>query len=86
MFFEKPMQVKFWDPDSEGWFGGIGYRDEVICGCCGTTLKIEEILKSDPNGIVKLPWWVDINDEIRSMQNLQGPYSSFQEIRSFENH
>lgn len=61
MFFNVPEQVKFFDPTLNKWLGGIGYRDEVICGCCGTTFRVEGILK---NGLMKLPW-VDISDEIR---------------------
>lgn len=64
MFFSVPKQVKFLDPTLNEWLGGIGYRDEVICGCCGGIFRVEDILENDSNGIVKLPW-VDISDEIR---------------------
>ena len=60
MFFEKPTQVKFWDADNERWVGAIGYRDEVICGCCGGVFEVDDLM-GDP--IVKLPW-VDISEEI----------------------
>lgn len=64
MYFEKPTQVKFWDPDGDNyWIGGIGYRDEIICGCCGSVFKVSELLKDDPNSIIQLPW-IDINEEI----------------------
>lgn len=62
MFFERPTQVKFWDDGR--WIGGIGYRDEIICGCCGGIFEVNELLEDNPNGIVRLPW-IDINEEIR---------------------
>ena len=64
MFFERPTQVKFWDADNERWVGGIGYRGEVICGCCGGIFEVSDLLENNPNGIVRLPW-IDINEEIR---------------------
>lgn len=64
MFFERPTQVKFWDADNEKWVGGIGYRDEVICGCCGGIFEVNELLEDNHDGIIRLPW-VDINEEIR---------------------
>ena len=65
MFFEKPTQVKFLDPAEHGhWIGGIGYRDEIICGCCGSIFEVSELLEDNSNGIVQLPW-IDISEEIR---------------------
>ena len=65
MFFEKPTQVKFWDPNGgKHWIGGIGYRDEIICGCCGSVFEVSELLGDNPNDIVQLPW-IDISEEIR---------------------
>ncbi len=65
MFFEKPTQVKFLDPAKQRhWIGGIGYRDEIICGCCGSIFEVSELLEDNPNGVVQLPW-IDISDEIR---------------------
>lgn len=64
MFFTRPTQVKFWDECNQQWMGGIGYRDEIICGCCGGIFEVDELLESNSNSIVRLPW-VDINEEIR---------------------
>lgn len=59
MFFKKPTQVMFLDTDSDGsknWIGGIGYRDEIICGCCGNVFKVSELLKDNSADIVRLSW------------------------------
>lgn len=68
-YFEVPTQVKFWDYNGDHYTGGIAYRDEIICGCCGGIFDISEIyefapdtLDSDP--IVAFDDWVDINYDI----------------------
>ena len=65
-YFEVPTRVKFWDGR---YIGGIAYRDEIICGCCGGIFRISDIyevapdtLKEDP--IVIYDNWVDISNEI----------------------
>ena len=70
-YFEKPTQVKFFDPDSDDtWCGGIAYKDEVICACCGGVLKISEIIdKDESNGWEKvciIPYdnWIDLSAEV----------------------
>lgn len=59
-YFDKPTQVVFRDPDNEeGFIGGIAYRDEIICGCCGGIFElneVEDLLSID---------WIDISDSIR---------------------
>lgn len=60
-YFDTPTQVKFYEPANKSWRGGIAYRDEVICGCCGGILGIEEIeewAKEDglKTGIRELSW------------------------------
>ena len=68
-YFEVPTQVKFRDVDGDHYIGGIAYRNEIICGCCGGIFDISEIyefaptdLKEDP--IVVYDNWVDISNEI----------------------
>lgn len=66
-YFETPTQVKFYDYDADGYVGGIAYRDEVICGCCGGIFKIEELYgfaPSDVTPIIVYEDWVDITYEI----------------------
>lgn len=57
--FDKPTQVRFYDRDSGCYIIGIGYGEEVICGCSGDVFKIDEV---EP--IVPLEW-TDIDAIIR---------------------
>lgn len=70
-YFEVPTQVKFWDVDVDGdhYTGGIAYRNEIICGCCGGIFDISEIYESAPDtleeDLIVIPdRWVDISHEI----------------------
>lgn len=65
-YFAFPTQVKFWDGR---YIGGIAYREEIICGCCGDVFKISEIyevapdtLDNDP--IVVVNGWKGLSDKI----------------------
>ena len=73
-YFEVPTQVKFWDVDGDHYIGGIAYRNEIICGCCGGTFNISEIYESAPDTlgedpIVSYDDWVDIIQDIRGDDN-----------------
>ena len=68
-YFEVPTQVKFWDSDTGSYLGGIAYRNEIICGCCGGIFDISEIYESAPDTLKEDPIiipdrWVDISHEI----------------------
>jgi hypothetical protein len=68
MFFEVPTQVKFYEAAEEDYIGGIAYRNEIICGCCGSVFEISDVIaEAEEDGIeepiVKLPW-IDIQSEI----------------------
>lgn len=66
-FFEKPTQVAFWDAIEEGYTGGIALGKHIICGRCGETLSINEIIESAPaNQIPIYPYsaWVSLDKEI----------------------
>lgn len=58
--FEEPVQVAFIDPHDGRQLAGIGYKNEVICGCCGTRYAVKVLAK---DGIIVLPW-TDLVDEI----------------------
>ena len=66
--FENPTQVMFWDTDGNHWCGGIGYGTEIICGCCGGVVDIDEVYEFAPEEIINplMPFehWVDISIEI----------------------
>lgn len=68
-YFEVPTQVKFWDYEGGHYLGGIAYRDEIICGCCGGIFDISEIYKLAPDTllggpIVRLNGWKTIKYDI----------------------
>ena len=68
-YFEVPTQVKFWDVDGDHYIGGIAYRNEVICGCCGGIFDISEIYEFAPDTLEEDPIvvydnWVDISQDI----------------------
>ena len=68
-YFDKPTQVVFWDTDGgDHWVGGIAYRDEVICGCCGGVIEISEIYEFAPPTvgcpIREYDEWCSIDDAI----------------------
>jgi hypothetical protein len=51
--------------------GGIAYHDEIICGCCGAVLSIQEVIDDAveagihwDDAIVELEW-IDIEEAIR---------------------
>ena len=66
MYFEVPTQVKFWDPSSINYIGGIAYQDEIICGCCGGIIPIEEVCEFAPSDIIPIITldWVPVDQEI----------------------
>lgn len=76
-YYEVPTQVKVIDVNSEDegeycYFGGIAYRNEIICGCCGGIFEIDDLyeeahdLRIDPDDvIIPYPTWVDISEEIK---------------------
>ena len=66
--FNKPTQVMYWDADGDHWVGGIAYGTEIICGCCGGIINIDEVYEFAPeeviNPIVIFNYWVDLSEEI----------------------
>lgn len=67
-YFDQPTQIAFYDNVANHYVGGIGYKDEVICGCCGGVLKIEDIYACcrglDKRPIIPFSKWVNIGEEI----------------------
>ena len=56
--FKNPTQVKFFDPEEQETLYGIGFGDQIICGCCGGTFEVSEV-----ENIEILPW-IDISEAI----------------------
>ena len=77
-YFDHPTQVKYLDIDSgydvneAHYVGGIAYRDEIICGCCGATISIEDLMElahdmqiNEADLIIPFHSWIDIEYKIR---------------------
>lgn len=70
MRFTVPTQIKFLDEDRDHYIGGIAYKNQIICGCCGGIINIDEYLEySHPDvpsseKIIPLDW-IDISNEIK---------------------
>ena len=58
--FEEPTQVAFIDPEDGKQLAGIGYKNEVICGCCGGRYAVKELAKDG----IKILSWINIVNEI----------------------
>ena len=39
--YETPTQVRWFDSVNNRWIGGIAYKNEVICGCCGGVFELD---------------------------------------------
>lgn len=59
--FDVPTQVTFIDPHDGEQLAGIGYKNEVICGCCGMRFAVKELAK---DGITVLSWTSIVNEII----------------------
>lgn len=68
--FLTPTQLKFWDVDAgdDGhYIGGIGIGHTIVCGCCGGTFEVQEIMDAAPEGIepiIVYENWVPIDEAI----------------------
>ena len=75
-WFEVPTQVQFWECEIEDYVGGIAYRNEIICGCCGSVIQIEDLYEQVRDAaadgevapmedeVIIVMTWVPINEEI----------------------
>lgn len=62
-----PCQVMFWD--GKNYCAGIMIGKLLVCGCCGGTFNLDEVIdmaREDGQVPVRVfDIWVDISDEIR---------------------
>ena len=66
-YFEKPVQIQFYEVENDRWIGGIGYKDEIICCECGQVIKLadmyeDEIIAREVNPVRLLGEWADISE------------------------
>ena len=61
-YYERPIQVKWFNSKTNCWIGGIAYRNEIIGGCCGTILELDGFEEDE---VVELGEWINIEKEIR---------------------
>ena len=66
--YEKPTQVRWFDDVDGIWVGGIAYRDEIICGCCGGILELSEF---EDGEVFEYEDWIDIQEEIRGDSDVE---------------
>ena len=61
-----PRQVMFWD--GENYCAGIMVGKLLVCGCCGGTFDLDEVIGMAKVGgqvpVRVFDTWVDISDEI----------------------
>lgn len=61
-----PRQVMFWD--GENYCAGIMVGKLLVCGCCGGTFNLDEVIEmareDDQVPVRVFDTWVDISDEI----------------------
>lgn len=68
-YFLIPTKVKFWNYINGRYHGGIAYRNEIICGCCGDIFNISEVYKLAPDTLIEDPIiayndWIGISSAI----------------------
>ena len=65
-YYDYPEQVRFYDVDGDHYIGGIAYHDFIICGCCGATIEISEIIENTPKQFIPIREldWEDISTVI----------------------
>lgn len=61
-----PRQVMFWD--GENYCAGFMIGNLLVCGCCGGTFNLDEVVEmareDDQVPVRVFDTWVDISDEI----------------------
>ena len=66
-----PRQVMFYD--GENYCSGILWGDQLVCGCCGATFWLDEVLEdAREDGVAPIKWfetWVDISDSIGTIED-----------------
>lgn len=72
IYFLKPTQVMYFDYREENesrLLTGIAFRQEIICGCCGSVIDIDKLVEAgirEGHKKVVFPYdsWCDISEAI----------------------
>lgn len=72
MYYEHPVQLRYWDTEQKSYVGGIGYQDYIVSGIDGMVIPIRDIVQKARTkdnrdadcAIVELSW-IDIELAIR---------------------
>ena len=71
LYYGTPCQIRFYDAATANYYGGIAYQDVIFCGCCGSTIPIEDVIKNavranvtHDDAVVELEW-KNISDIIK---------------------
>ena len=72
LYYGTPCQVRFYKAADGLYRGGIAYHDFIICGRCGSVLKIDELVADAgkagihwDDAVIEYGDWVDIEEAIR---------------------
>ena len=61
-YYPRPKQVKWFDNLDSVWVGGIAFGHVIICGCCGSTIELDNFEEGE---VVEYEDWIDIEEQIR---------------------
>ena len=72
MYYEHPVQLRYWDTEQKSYVGGIGYQDYIISGIDGMVISIRDIVQKartkdnrDADCAIVELGWIDIELAIR---------------------
>lgn len=71
LYYEHPVQVRFWDVGEKTYVGGIAYQDFIICAHCGIVCSIADVIAeanecnnlTADQAIIELDW-INLSDEV----------------------
>ena len=71
LYYGTPCQVRFYESADGKYRGGIAYHNFIICGCCGATMLIDDVVNDAvalgvhwDDAVIELEW-LDIEEAIR---------------------
>lgn len=68
-YYDIPQQVQWYDAENERRCGGIVYKDEIICACCGGIFPKDEW--DDLEKLHDFNTWIDFTEFIIDEDEMQ---------------